>query len=561
MTPPRLLTLSTLLLLGTFGSQATAQKLVLAKLERLRELDVGTTQTIDFDDYFRLYESDPTVTFTVMLPTLSGTTIEDVTRERDYGREIIIRGEPGFVTETVPYNGGTAQVIKLTPFDIPVRLLPDEVPNAVANFMTYVAAQAYDDTIVHRNPGSGLYQRPDSPPLSIAQAGGYTISPIGDEAGGYGEVGIEHVPALTSVLGEKGRLNTPYTLAGALTGYGIFTSQWYFNLVDHPWLSNNYPVFGVVETEEGQAVLDRLAQIPAYDLEDYWFPYPDSVQFQDLPLMRNSEATADGALDSHAGFWSDAFIRFPKVRLDDEFLGTPASAHPGVDFSWIPLEELEDEDQDGNTTDNDGGYNYDKSAFQITQEGSKLTVHPLRPGMLDIQLSAKKGDDEEKLYLTLLAANQDLLDFFTTATSVVPKPDDLEETWKAYYNTGFGRVFDYGFPTVWIPLYGALWIDAVEEANDVNGFWAYDFTLQRWMWTKNAHSTQLYVAGSDSDSSGWVHTRLEDHDNDPSTPRIRWIYIYPPEYDMDGIGTWVKAEDFPTQTLEYWLNNQPYYSW
>ncbi|MDP0500977.1 MAG: peptidylprolyl isomerase [Verrucomicrobiota bacterium JB022] len=563
MTHQRLRPLTTLLLLGALGSQASAQKLILAKLESQREFDIQTTGTINLDDFFRIYESDPTATFTVLLPTLSGTTIEGITRYGNLAGRDFTRNEPGFVTEEVPYEGGTIRRIQLTPTAIQVRLLPDEVPNAVANFMTYAADQAYDNTIVQRNPGAGFYGPPD---FKIAQAGGYTVSSITEEISSLEDWEFGRITANSAVIAEKGQPNAQYTLAGA-TANNIFRSEWYFNLNDNTeGLGSNFPVFGKVEAQAAKNALDLMAQVPAFDMTGLWGFNNDLGIFMNVPLMVNGEQTANGVINSHEGYiWGDSFLRFTSVRLDDEGLGAAASSDPAVTFSWIPLEELEDEDNDGDKTDNDGGYLYDKDSFEISLQGGNLSVTTLKPGMMQIQLTAKKGEDEEKLSMTLFSANKALTDFFTTATSVVLPTKD-EETWNAYYNTGFGRVFDYGFPNVFIPLYGPLWIDVAEGSNDVNGFWAYDFRISRWMWTKNTHSSQLYVSGDGADNSGWVYTRLEDHDNDAATPRLRWIYIYP--LATGDTGVWVNAdgnetppvEPFSAHTLRYWLDHPPVYT-
>ncbi|MDP0500979.1 MAG: peptidylprolyl isomerase [Verrucomicrobiota bacterium JB022] len=533
MTHPRLRPLTTLLLLSALGSQAVAQKLVLAKLENYREVDAGQSQNISFDDYFRVYQSDPTATFTVLLPTLSGTTIQNVARPRTYYTGQITRNEPGFVTEVVPHGDGTARIVTLTPTDIQVRLLPDEVPNAVANFMTYAAAGAYENTFVHRNPGAGL--NPAS--FHIAQGGGFKAHPANE--GDIGEFQQDTVPDLTAVWAERGRTSGQYTLAGATTSNGVFSNQWYFNLSDNAGaFGNNYPVFGVVESNAGKAALDLMKQIPAYDMTGLWSP--GSSLFIDVPLMVNSETTADGALDSHDEIWIDAFLRFSDVRLDDENRGSPASSDSTVTFSWVAVEELEDENNDGNNT-NDNRYNYDKEAFQLSVDGGNLVVNALKPGMLDILLRAKQDGDWKDLFISLASVNRALTACFTNYTRVVARTDEDVE-WNAYYTqTPFGAVYDFGFPYVYIRQYGTLWIDAGENSNDVNGFWAYDYAIGRWIWTQAAHPRQLYVTGEGEGNTGWVYTNLTqvpDEANPGATRDVRWLWVY----SIDGQpAAWIKA--------------------
>lgn len=126
--------------------------------------------------------------------------------------------------------------------DIVLELYPDKAPATVKNFLGYVRAGHYDNTIFHR-----------------------VISGFMVQGGGY-DPGYTEKPTREPVKNESqnGLSNERGTVAMARTSDpDSATAQFYINHADNPRLDTyggGYTVFGRVI--DGMAVIDRIAQIP-----------------------------------------------------------------------------------------------------------------------------------------------------------------------------------------------------------------------------------------------------------------------------------------------------------
>ncbi|MDX3774670.1 peptidylprolyl isomerase [Chromatiaceae bacterium AAb-1] len=137
--------------------------------------------------------------------------------------------------------------------DITVELDRSRAPLTVNNFLSYVKANTYNNTVFHRLiPGF------------VLQGGGYTadyrpieqLNPVFNESGN----------GLKNQLGTiaMARENDPHTA----------TSQFYFNLQDNPSLDPGrrwgYTVFGRVTA--GQEVIEKIQQLETHTREDSGWP-------------------------------------------------------------------------------------------------------------------------------------------------------------------------------------------------------------------------------------------------------------------------------------------------
>ena len=147
-----------------------------------------------------------------------------------------------------------------------VELYDTAMPITVANFLTYVNADRYDSTIIHR---STTYNPAD---IQIVQGGAYLLS--------SGSL----LPVTTDppiVLESGSATNVRGTIAMARTSApNSATSQFFFNVQSNPALDGNYAVFGNVVGATGLAAIDAIGAVPVYDV---------SVQlgaaFSELPLL------------------------------------------------------------------------------------------------------------------------------------------------------------------------------------------------------------------------------------------------------------------------------------
>jgi len=149
-----------------------------------------------------------------------------------------------------------------------VELFDDIMPVTVANFLRYVDSSRYDSTIIHR---STTYN-PNT--IQIVQGGGFALTGSG----------LSYVATDAPIPLETSGSHLRGTLAMARTNDpNSATSQWFFNCTGNPGLDSNYAVFGRVVGDQGLAVLDAMASVPAYDA---------SAQlggvFSELPLTQPS---------------------------------------------------------------------------------------------------------------------------------------------------------------------------------------------------------------------------------------------------------------------------------
>lgn len=125
---------------------------------------------------------------------------------------------------------------------IELNLFDQQAPNTVANFLSYIEDDAYNQTVIHRSVSD-----------FVIQGGGFTFT---DEL-----VPITTKPA---VVNEPVLSNVKGTIAMAklANDENSATSQWFFNMVDNSEAldtqNGGFTVFGQI-TAQSQATLDNIA--------------------------------------------------------------------------------------------------------------------------------------------------------------------------------------------------------------------------------------------------------------------------------------------------------------
>ena len=173
-------------------------------------------------------------------------------------------------------------VVRFTVFgaySFDVELFANETPATVANFLGYMNAGSYTNTIVHRSTTNlvpaELYNH-------VVQGGGYTklFSFAGPE--------ITSIPTAPPISNAEARLpHLKGTIAMARGDDPVSaTSQWFFNTKDNPGLdAGGYTVFG--EIVAGIEVLNFLAGLPVLPgtLDNYTSPTTFiPTEFESLPI-------------------------------------------------------------------------------------------------------------------------------------------------------------------------------------------------------------------------------------------------------------------------------------
>jgi len=175
---------------------------------------------------------------------------------------------------------GQAPAVELvtTEGSLCIDLLPDEAPEAVANFLALVDGGDYEGAILHR-----------SVPGFVIQGGGFRYDPV---------TGFETIGAGTSpgdVRDGGSASNTRATVAMARDSQtGIASqNQFFVSLADNSFLDGQgFVVFGSVR-DDSMAVADAIAGLPI--LNGWaWLPPPLGVVLRELPLRSD-------VLDAPAG--------------------------------------------------------------------------------------------------------------------------------------------------------------------------------------------------------------------------------------------------------------------
>lgn len=134
--------------------------------------------------------------------------------------------------------------------DIEINLFDRGTPLTVANFLTYVNANAYTDNVVHR-----------SEPGFVIQGGGFRYP---------GSLPLVEVAANPSVTNEPVYSNVRGTIAMAkvASNPNSATNQWFISLADNSAnldvQNGGFTVFGQVTS--GMAVVDAIAAVSRFNL-------------------------------------------------------------------------------------------------------------------------------------------------------------------------------------------------------------------------------------------------------------------------------------------------------
>ena len=122
--------------------------------------------------------------------------------------------------------------------DIHVKLMEDVAPLTVANFVNLASRGFYDGLTFHRVIADFMIQ------------GG---CPLGTGTGGPGY-------KFKDEFSTKVKHDAPGKLSMANAGPGSNGSQFFITHVPTPWLDGKHTIFGEVQGEDDQAVVDKIAK-------------------------------------------------------------------------------------------------------------------------------------------------------------------------------------------------------------------------------------------------------------------------------------------------------------
>ena len=175
----------------------------------------------------------------------------------------------------LPATAGTIVNFKVSGLSFDVELFDEDAPITVANFLSYMNAGAYDNSIIHRSTSYNPAQ------VQIIQGGGFQL--VGNT--------ISAIPTADPIINEFGLSNLRGTIAMAKIGGqpNSATSQWFFNVTDNPNLdlavnSGGFTVFGQVIGEVGLNAIDQIAGLPVFDINAL-VGAPVNGPFGEVPLI------------------------------------------------------------------------------------------------------------------------------------------------------------------------------------------------------------------------------------------------------------------------------------
>ena len=131
-----------------------------------------------------------------------------------------------------------------------IDLYDEATPKSVENFLAYVNAKAYDNSVIHRSVKD-----------FVIQGGGFSYE---------GELPLSVIPANAPVINELGKSNLRGTIAYAKKANdpNSATTGWFINLGDNSENLDNqnegFTVFGEV-TGEGMTVIDSIATLSVFN--------------------------------------------------------------------------------------------------------------------------------------------------------------------------------------------------------------------------------------------------------------------------------------------------------
>ena len=165
-------------------------------------------------------------------------------------------------------------------FDNSASLANRTTPITVANFLSYILDESYNNTLIHRSV-SGF----------VLQGGGFTWPQVSEvEAGGVPLPISKKAP----IVNEAGNSNLFGTIAMAkLSGDpNSATSQWFINLADNLALDDQnegFTVFGKVIS--GMELVLAIGSNATYDFADHFYY---ATPFSELPLFQYNDV--EGAI-------------------------------------------------------------------------------------------------------------------------------------------------------------------------------------------------------------------------------------------------------------------------
>ncbi|WP_068547417.1 peptidylprolyl isomerase [Thalassotalea crassostreae] len=212
-------------------------------------------------------------------------------------------------------SNATVVLFKTSMGDFEVNLLDEHTPKTVENFLEYVHAQDFDNSIIHR-----------SVPGFIIQGGGYFYNTE--------EQMVDSVNSNPAVINEPVFSNVTGTIAMAKVSgdENSATNQWFFNVDNNSsYLDNEnggFTVFGVVQGD-GLEILKTIEELDHYSIQNL-------PGFTDTPLR---------SVPDNSPLTDEHFVMIESIIVVNENVDTQPELPP-LSTKSTPSEPEEENDSD-----------------------------------------------------------------------------------------------------------------------------------------------------------------------------------------------------------------------
>ncbi len=342
------------------------------------------------------------------------------------------------------YDGGTLVRMLSNRGMIHIELLDEDAPATVSNFLNYVNAGRYKESIIHRSIGG-----------FILQGGGFTIR--------EGDFNPQGIPLFSSIPNEftpeNSNVRGTVSMAKQSDDPDSATSQFFFNLSDNSENLNNqnggFTVFAKV-VGLGMNTVSQISRLTQWNGVGLFGP-----AFSDLPLINYNPEDGEIALSS----WV-RFLEFSEAEL------FPMGQVPGL--LGVEVQGV-------------------TGAFpaSVTVEGSQLqlTIPGRQTGRMELGLVFRENGFEE---LNFVEAG------FGLRVGGLITDIELDGSWQ--FSNWFGLYFTGEDNWIYHERLGWLLMNRTDAGGGV-----FLYTPLGWLWTREDLAPYFWRPGSNEEPGSWLY--------------------------------------------------------
>lgn len=342
------------------------------------------------------------------------------------------------------YDGGTLVRMLSNRGMIHIELLDDDAPTTVSNFLNYVRAGRYEESIFHRSIGG-----------FILQGGGFTIR--------EGDFNPQGIPLFSSIPNEftpeNSNLRGTVSMAKQSDNPDSATSQFFFNLSDNSEDLDNqnggFTVFAKV-VGLGMNTVGQISRLTQWNAVGLFGP-----SFRDLPLIHYNPEEGEIAFSSWVRFLEVSEVAF---------------------FSMGEVPGMLEVEVEGVTASSPASVSLEGSQLQLTIPGGET-------GRMDLSFLFRESGFEEINFLET--------GFGLTVGGLIADIE-LNGSWK--FSNWFGLYYKRDDNWIYHERLGWLLMDRTDAGGGV-----FLYTPLGWLWTREDFTPYFWKPGSNGEPGSWLY--------------------------------------------------------